>query len=70
MKPQYVDNIAKVVKGTVAEIVSKKADRGNMEEMFGILELDHVRDRQVRHVAPRRAWIVSFLFFFRSWHPL
>mmetsp|Transcript_13980 Transcript_13980/g.28652 ORF Transcript_13980/g.28652 Transcript_13980/m.28652 type:complete len:633 (+) Transcript_13980:118-2016(+) len=48
MKPQYVDNIAKVVKGTVAQIVGKKADRGNMEEMFTVLELSHVRDRQVQ----------------------
>jgi ATP-binding cassette subfamily E protein 1 len=48
MKPQYVDNIAKVVKGTVAQIVGKKADRGNMEEMFDVLELKHVRDRQVQ----------------------
>jgi ATP-binding cassette subfamily E protein 1 len=47
IKPQYVDHIPKAVKGTVDAVINAKADRGNLDEMMAILELNHVRDRQV-----------------------
>jgi ATP-binding cassette, sub-family E, member 1 len=47
IKPQYVDHIPKAVSGTVLDIIQAKADKGNMEEILTILELNHVRDRQV-----------------------
>lgn len=47
IKPQYVDHIPKAVKGTVIDIITAKSDKGNMDEILEILELNHVRDRQV-----------------------
>ena len=48
IKPQYVDHIPKAVKGTVETIVKSKDDRELMETMFKVLELAHVRDREVQ----------------------
>jgi len=31
----------------VDAVINAKADRGNLDEMMAILELNHVRDRQV-----------------------
>jgi translation initiation factor RLI1 len=50
IKPQYVDHIPKAVSGTVEEVVSMKADRGNMDELLTTLELNHVRDRQASQI--------------------
>mmetsp|Transcript_14412 Transcript_14412/g.18697 ORF Transcript_14412/g.18697 Transcript_14412/m.18697 type:complete len:642 (-) Transcript_14412:140-2065(-) len=47
IKPQYVDHIPKAVKGTVADIMTAKADKGNMDAIMEILELNHVSERQV-----------------------
>jgi len=47
IKPQYVDHIPRAVKGTVEQVVGNKADLGNMDEMFRVLELENVRDRQI-----------------------
>jgi ATP-binding cassette subfamily E protein 1 len=47
IKPQYVDHIPKAVKGTVQDIITAKADKGNMDGIMEVLELNHVRDRQV-----------------------
>lgn len=37
IKPQYVDQIPKAVKGTVGDMVKRKAEIGNEEEMMKIL---------------------------------
>jgi hypothetical protein len=47
IKPQYVDHIPKAVKGTVIEVMTKKVERDNIEEMCEVLDLNGVRDRNV-----------------------
>lgn len=37
IKPQYVDQIPKAVKGSVGEMIKRKAESGNEEEMVKIL---------------------------------
>jgi ATP-binding cassette, sub-family E, member 1 len=37
IKPQYVDQIPKAVKGTVADMLKKKSELGNEGEMIQIL---------------------------------
>jgi len=60
IKPQYVDHIPKAVKGTVDAVITAKADRGNLDDMMATLELNHVRDRQVKE--KRVMW-----WCFRMW---
>ena len=47
IKPQYVDNIPKAVKGKVGEIMSSKTQRDNLDWALTELELTHVVDREV-----------------------
>jgi ATP-binding cassette subfamily E protein 1 len=47
IKPQYVDNIPKAVKGSVKELMAKKDEKKNTEEMNEILELVNVQDRLI-----------------------
>lgn len=37
IKPQYVDQIPKAIKGSVGEMIKRKAEIGNEEEMVQIL---------------------------------
>ncbi|XP_046408617.1 protein Pixie [Ischnura elegans] len=47
IKPQYVDQIPKAVKGTVQQLLDKKDERGNQEEICVSLDLLQIRDRTV-----------------------
>ncbi|KPJ10730.1 ATP-binding cassette sub-family E member 1 [Papilio machaon] len=47
IKPQYVDQIPKAVKGTVAQLLNKKDDRNNQAEICQMLDLTHIRDREI-----------------------
>ena len=51
MKPQYVDQIPKAVKGKVGEILKAKDERGVYEEMIEILELKGVLDREISQLS-------------------
>ena len=46
-KPQYVDMIPKVTKGKVGEILSRVDERGCLNEISRMLELDAVWDREI-----------------------
>ncbi|VDD90527.1 unnamed protein product [Enterobius vermicularis] len=47
VKPQYVDQIARAVKGKVIDLLKKKCDRENLEDVLRELELESVKDRMV-----------------------
>ncbi|CAG4966249.1 unnamed protein product [Parnassius apollo] len=47
IKPQYVDQIPKAVKGTVGQLLDKKDDRNNQSEICEMLDLSHIRDREI-----------------------
>lgn len=47
IKPQYVDQIPKAVKGSVQQLLDKKDERGNQEEICNLLDLQQIRDRAV-----------------------
>ncbi|KAJ3011154.1 UNVERIFIED_CONTAM: Fe-S cluster-binding ribosome biosynthesis protein, partial [Siphonaria sp. JEL0065] len=51
IKPQYVDSIPKAVKGTVKELLLKKLERDNLEEMVEMLDLRGVLDRDVENLS-------------------
>jgi ATP-binding cassette subfamily E protein 1 len=44
-KPQYVDSIPKVVKGTVREVLKRYDQRGMLEQVAKDLELEYLMDR-------------------------
>ena len=46
-KPQYVDMIPKVVKGTVEELLKRTDERGKSKELVEKLQLENVRSRDV-----------------------
>jgi len=46
-KPQYVDNIPKVVSGKVGELLEKADERGEVSEVSSMLQLDVVWDRPI-----------------------
>ena len=46
-KPQYVDQIPKVVTGAVRDILESRDERGVLEEIAGELEVDHIMDREL-----------------------
>jgi len=46
-KPQYIDMIPKVTKGKVGEILSRIDERGQLEKILQMLELDTVWDREI-----------------------
>jgi len=48
IKPQYVDHIPRAVQGTVKEILMKRFERENGEEIIKELELKHVMDREIK----------------------
>ncbi|XP_013147634.1 PREDICTED: ATP-binding cassette sub-family E member 1 [Papilio polytes] len=47
IKPQYVDQIPKAVKGTVGQLLNKKDDRKNQAIICEMLDLTHIRDREI-----------------------
>lgn len=52
IKPQYVDQIPMGVKGLVQEKLDKKDERGNLDEICKILDLNHIlRGRQVEDLS-------------------
>ncbi|VVC35528.1 RNase L inhibitor RLI, possible metal-binding domain,RLI1,ABC transporter-like,ABC transporter [Cinara cedri] len=51
IKPQYVDQIPKAVKGTVQQLLDKKNERNNIEEICTLLELDKIRDRSIEQLS-------------------
>jgi len=51
IKPQYVDQIPKAVKGTVVQMLEKKDDRGVKEHFIKELELEKVLERAVENLS-------------------
>jgi ATP-binding cassette subfamily E protein 1 len=51
IKPQYVDQIPKAVKGTVDELLSKRCEVDNMEEYINEFELEIVRNRNIEDLS-------------------
>ncbi|CAG9793290.1 unnamed protein product [Diatraea saccharalis] len=47
IKPQYVDQIPKAVKGTVGQLLDKKDERKNQAEICEMLDLSHIKDREI-----------------------
>jgi len=49
IKPQYVDNIPRAIKGSVREILDRKADseKGNRDHIMDCLDLTNIMDRQI-----------------------
>lgn len=47
IKPQYVDQIPKAVRGSVAAILDRKDELKNQTEICEMLDLTHIRDRDV-----------------------
>jgi ATP-binding cassette subfamily E protein 1 len=46
-KPQYVDQIPKVVKGTVSDVLEARDERGVLNDIVGDLEVDHLMEREL-----------------------
>lgn len=55
IKPQYVDQIPKAVKGTVAQLLGKKAELKNQDEICQMLGKEYVDS----------GGIAAYLFIFR-----
>lgn len=51
IKPQYVDQIPRAVKGTVRELLDKKDDTGKQKSLCELLELVNVMDRQIQDLS-------------------
>jgi ATP-binding cassette subfamily E protein 1 len=51
IKPQYVDLIPKQVQGEVDEILSAKDERGQKDSLMDELDLNHVRQRQIKDLS-------------------
>ena len=51
IKPQYVDNIPKAVKGKLKDILQSKTQLGNLEQIMQELELNHISDRNVENLS-------------------
>ncbi|KAJ4431924.1 hypothetical protein ANN_20531 [Periplaneta americana] len=47
IKPQYVDQIPKAVKGTVQQLLDKKDERKNQNEICQLLDLENIRNRSI-----------------------
>lgn len=53
VKPQYVDQIPRAVKGPVQgveDLIRARASLDNMEEIMDVLELRQVADRDIGHL--------------------
>ncbi|KAF6212228.1 hypothetical protein GE061_012749, partial [Apolygus lucorum] len=51
IKPQYVDQIPKAVKGTVQHLLDRKDERNNQNEICDLLDLDKIRDRHIEDLS-------------------
>lgn len=51
IKPQYVDQIPKAVKGTVSEILEKRSEMNNLELVKDQFDLKDVLDREVENLS-------------------
>ena len=51
IKPQYVDNLPRAVKGIVSDILNAKSERGNREEMIDLLDLKDVMTRDIQNLS-------------------
>ncbi|KAL3319489.1 ATP-binding cassette sub- E member 1 [Cichlidogyrus casuarinus] len=51
IKPQYVDNIPKVAKGTVADLLNKKNEKNIMNRVMDYLDLNHLTDRNIENLS-------------------
>jgi len=51
IKPQYVDQIPKAVKGSVEALLKKKSDLSNLEDMMDILDLRQVLSRNIEDLS-------------------
>lgn len=47
IKPQYVDQIPKAVRGTVQQLLDKKDERKNQNEICDLLDLQNIRTRSI-----------------------
>ena len=47
IKPQYVDNIPRAVRGNVGEVIKSKMQMDNMDRLLDLLDLRQVTDREV-----------------------
>jgi ATP-binding cassette, sub-family E, member 1 len=51
IKPQYVDNIPKAVKGKLKDILESKSQLGNIDQIMTELELNHIAERNVENLS-------------------
>ncbi|KAF8561801.1 hypothetical protein P879_10307, partial [Paragonimus westermani] len=51
IKPQYVDQIPKIVSGEVKTLLDRKDDRGNQEHILDILDLQVVTERMINELS-------------------
>ncbi|EGU74916.1 translation initiation factor RLI1 [Fusarium oxysporum f. sp. raphani 54005] len=54
VKPQYVDQIPRAVRGpnkSVRFLIESRASLGNMEQVANVLELNHIMDRDINHLS-------------------
>jgi len=51
IKPQYVDQIPRAVKGSVKAQLERKSEMGNMDEIIDILDLRAVMDRNIEDLS-------------------
>ena len=51
VKPQYVDHIPRQVQGKVGDILRKKNESGNLDDMVRELELGHLLEREVSQLS-------------------
>ncbi len=51
VKPQYVDQLPRVVKGTVREILEEVDEQGRLNEVLGELELKEAENRDIKDIS-------------------
>ncbi|XP_017843791.2 ATP-binding cassette sub-family E member 1 [Drosophila busckii] len=51
VKPQYVDQIPKAVRGTVGDLLDKKDERAIQTQICDMLDLSHIRDREISQLS-------------------
>lgn len=51
IKPQYVDQIPKAVKGSVQQLLDKKNEMDNIAKVCDMLDLNNVRDRNIEDLS-------------------
>lgn len=51
VKPQYVDQIPKAVRGAVGDLLDKKDERELQKTICDMLDLSHIRDREIAQLS-------------------